>query len=222
VEISAVNLENLYSSLKDVIRPPLRKPAETEPEPIVVAAFKELCYWTVKAFGWEFEGDVPEDLEKAVIIVAPHTSLFDFVIGMAAYRHFKEFKGFYLAKKELFEGPMKYLYEKTGGIPVDRAKHHNLVDQVSAFFDEYERFFLAMAPEGTRSHTDKWKSGFYRIALKADVPIMLGFFDFERKVAGIGDIIYPTGDYEADARKIEAFYKTITPFWEKKWNWNII
>jgi 1-acyl-sn-glycerol-3-phosphate acyltransferase len=222
LEISAVNLDNLYESLKGIIQPPLKKPADAEHEPVILVGVREVCYWAARAFGWEFKGEIPDGLHKGVIILAPHTSQIDFFVGMAAYRHFRNLHTYYLAKKELFEGPFKWLFEKTGGIPVDRSKHNNLIAQVAAFFEDADRMFLTLAPEGTRSQTKRWKTGFYRIAMEAEVPILLAYLDFDKKEAGIGKIIYPTGDYESDARLIEAFYKDKTAFWPKKFNWNVL
>jgi 1-acyl-sn-glycerol-3-phosphate acyltransferase len=225
LEVSAINLDHLYASLKGVIRPPFERisiPSQVVREPLVLAGVRECCYWMARAFGWEFKGEIPEDIDRAVVIIAPHTSQIDFFIGMAAYRHFKEFRGYYLAKKELFRGPFKWIFEQTGGIPVDRSKNNNLVGQVADFINSMDRkMFLALAPEGTRSYTQKWKSGFYRIAVEAGVPILMAYLDFDKREGGIGDVLYPTGDYESDARKIEAFYKDKTAFWQKKWNWKV-
>jgi 1-acyl-sn-glycerol-3-phosphate acyltransferase len=222
LDLSSIKLDDLYAGLKGIVQPPLQQPVDVEEEPIVLVAVKELCYWAAKAFGWTFKGEVPQEIKQAVVIIAPHTSLLDLPLSMAAYRYFKNIKGNYLAKKELFQGPFKFIYEKTGGIPVDRSKSNDLVEQVTQLFEDRETFFLALAPEGTRSFTKKWKSGFYRMAVGADVPIILAYLDFGKKEAGIGDIIYPSGNYEADAKKIEAFYKKVTPFWPKKFNWKVV
>ena len=222
MEITAVNLDNLYASLRGVIQPPLRKPEEVDNDPFILVSVRETCYWVARAFGWEFKGDVPDHIRKGVIILAPHTSMLDFFVGMAAYRHFSKLRGYFLAKKELFRGPFRWMFEKTGGIPVDRSQRNNLVEQVAAFFEDADNMFLALAPEGTRSYTRKWKSGYYRIAMKAEVPILLAYLDFDKREAGIGDIIYPTGDYEADAKRIEDFYRDIAPFWPDKWNWRVV
>lgn len=222
LELSTISLDEFYASLKGIISPPLKTLKQVEDDPLVLVTVKELSYWFAKILGWEFKGEIPANVKKGVIILAPHTSMLDFFFGMATYRYLKGIKGSYLAKKELFTGPFKFIFNKTGGIPVDRSKSNNLVDQVVNYFNEKDSIFLALAPEGTRSYTTKWKSGFYRIAVKAEVPIILGYLDFEKKEAGVGDIIYPSGDYEADAKKMSEFYKNISPFWIKKWNWNIV
>lgn len=226
MEISSVNLDQFYDSLRGIVKPPferLKLPSEVISEPIVLVGVREVCYWVAKAFGWTFKGEIPEDIDKAVVILAPHTSQIDFFIGMAAYRHFKEFHGYYLAKKELFRGPFKWLFEQTGGIPVDRSQRNNLVEQVADFLEGLDgKIFLALAPEGTRSYTAKWKSGFYRIAMESNLPILMAYLDFGKREAGIGPVLYPSGDYEADARKIEAFYSGVTAFWPKKWNWKVL
>ncbi len=218
MEISSINLDNLYASLQGIIRPPLKKVHEVEEEPIVLAAVKEACYWLAKSLGWEFKGEIPKELKKAVVIIAPHTSMLDLIFGMASYRKFNILKGHYLAKKELFKGPFKFFYEKTGGIPVERGEKNNMVEQVAAFFADKQTFFLAIAPEGTRSFTDKWKTGFYRIAMQADVPIVMAYLDYDKKEAGSGKLLHPSGKYEKDAKIISNDYKNINAFWLKKWN----
>ncbi|MCB0502730.1 MAG: 1-acyl-sn-glycerol-3-phosphate acyltransferase [Bacteroidetes bacterium] len=222
MEAKHISLDAFYESLKDILTPPLKHLEKEPEEPIILIAVKELSYWLSKALGWTFKGEVPKDVTHAVVIVAPHTSTWDFVFGMAAYRYFKEVKGYYLAKKELFSGPLKFLYSKTGGIPVDRSANNNLVVQVAKLFEEKSSFYLALAPEGTRSKTKTWKSGFYRIALEANVPIIMAYLDYGKKEAGVGEVLYPTGNFKEDAKKIEDFYKTITPKNKDNWSWKVL
>lgn len=218
-----VNLDSLYAGLSGIIRPPETGQAfRPHADPLLLDAVKEVCYQAARLLGWRFEGNIPPGLQKAVIIIAPHTSMLDLLVGMAAYRHFREITGYYLAKRELFRGPLGYFFRHTGGIPVDRSHPGNLIEEVAALFEGSGPFFLGLAPEGTRSRTERWKSGFYRIALEAQVPILLGFLDFKRKTAGIGEVLYPSGDYAADARIIEDFYRTVTPRWPEKWNWKVL
>ncbi|MEZ5009664.1 MAG: 1-acyl-sn-glycerol-3-phosphate acyltransferase [Chitinophagales bacterium] len=222
MDISSISLDSFYESLKGIISPPLQQIEKVVEEPIVLEAVKEFSYWFSKALGWSFKGDIPKEITRAVVIVAPHTSTWDFVYGMAAYRYYKDMKGYYLAKKELFSGPLKFLYSKTGGIPVDRSASHNMVDEVAEFFKNKSSFFLTLAPEGTRSKTKRWKSGFYRIALKANVPILLAYLDYDKKEAGIGKVIYPSGNYEEDAKLIEDFYKNVSPKNKENWSWKLL
>lgn len=222
MDIKSVNLDEFYQSLKGIVRPPIQQVKDAEEEPLFMFAVKESFYWLAKLLGWQFKGEIPADVKKGVVVIAPHTSTLDLIFGLAAYRHFENLKGHYLAKKELFESPLRLFYELTGGIPVDRTNAKDTVEQIARKFQERDHLFIAIAPEGTRKKTKKWKSGFYRIALQADVPIILAYLDYDKKEAGIGDIIYPTGNYEADAKKMEAFYKNVSALWAKDWNWRIV
>jgi predicted aminopeptidase len=145
-------------------------------------------------------------------VVAPHTSNWDFVVavlgrpllGLEACR--------FLAKKSLFQGPFGRFFYWLGGTPVDRSRNMNLVDQVVEKFDQHETFAIAVTPEGTRSYIPTWKTGFYYIALKARVPIVFGYLDFQRRVVGVGEKIYtPVGELEKDLPEIMGFYREIIP-----------
>lgn len=161
-----------------------------------------------KLTGWRTEGKPPE-IPKAVVIVAHHTSNWDFLVGLMASFIWK-FSPFWLGKHTLFRWPLGGLLRRLGGIPVDRRASRNLVEQVTRIFQSRERFWLTIAPEGTRQKAQKWKSGFYHIARSAGVPIICAFLDYKRKVAGIGPIIFPGEDLAADMQKIREFYNTVT------------
>ncbi len=145
------------------------------------------------------------DEKKDIIVVAPHTSNFDFLIGLAV-RSILGFKASYLGKKELFRFPFGWLFRKLGGYPVDRSKHSNLVDAVAAIFDEHENFAIAIAPEGTRKYVKEWKTGFYYMAIKAKVPLVLASFDYKRKTVYISEPYFPMGNKELDSKNILSFY----------------
>lgn len=163
----------------------------------------------MKVLGWKVVGNIPDDVKKCVIAVAPHTSIDDFILGRLAYCSVgKPVK--FLIKKEFFDNPiLRPILIKLGGIPVDRSRSNNIVNQVSAMFDKYEVLNIIITPEGTRKLVHNWKRGFYYIALKANVPIVLGFLDFKKKELGFGPMLYPTGDYEADWKEMEKFYRGI-------------
>jgi 1-acyl-sn-glycerol-3-phosphate acyltransferase len=144
-----------------------------------------------------------------VVIAAPHTSNWDFVYALGAYREMG-LPVRYLAKKELFRFPFKKLFTATGGIPVERKKSRNQVDAIVELFGKTEELYLMMAAEGTRKWVEKWKSGFYVAAQQAGVPILMGFLDYRTKTAGFGPALYPSGNIEADMAKIKAFYSTVT------------
>ena len=158
--------------------------------------------------GWKIIGDVPRDLKKYIIIVAPHSSNWDFLIGLSL-RSIMKFPSNYLAKKELFKPPFGWLFKRMGGFPVDRDKHSNLVDQVVALYNKEEQFVIAIAPEGTRKNVSKWKTGFYHISVKAKVPIVMVALDYEHKSILWAKPFYPVGDFEIDRKVIEEFFKGI-------------
>ena len=146
----------------------------------------------LKLAGWKIVGKIPQDVKKCVIIAAPHTSNWDFVIGRLAYWSLGVPVKF-LIKKEAFNHPLGSLVKKMGGIPVDRKKSTNLVDQVAALFQEYEILNVIVTPEGTRKLVHNWKRGYYYIALKAEVPLVLGFADYNKKEAGFGPVFHQIG-----------------------------
>ena len=161
----------------------------------------------LRMLGWRIGPGLP-DLPKAVITTAPHSSNWDFPVGIAvvfALRLDVRFVG----KVELFRGPLGPLMRWLGGLPVDRKHPVGLVEQTVAMFAEREALLLAMAPEGTRKPVQRWKSGFHRIALAAGVPIVPGYFDNRRKVVGFGAPLHPTGNAEADIAALRAFYAPI-------------
>ncbi len=166
---------------------------------------------------WKIVRPFPKDLKKAVIAVAPHTANEDFPIGIGAW-YTTGLKARFIAKKELFDGPMGFLVKTTGGVPVDRKSTKNLVQQAAGFFTDVDRFYLTMTPEGTRALKDRWKTGFYYIAKAANVPIVLAYMDFAKNEVGMGEIFYPTADEAADLKFIEEFYRGITAKFPEKYN----
>jgi 1-acyl-sn-glycerol-3-phosphate acyltransferase len=158
--------------------------------------------------GWKTRYNLPPDLKKYVMIAAPHTSNWDFPICMAALSLMRV-KVNYLAKKELFRFPLGPIMRFFGGIPVDRSRNTGMVDAMIAEFDKHNELVLMIPPEGTRGYVKEWKTGFYRVAVGAGVPIVLGYLDYGRKEAGLGKAFYPSGDYEKDLPLIQAFYRTM-------------
>ena len=164
----------------------------------------------LKILGWKVEGRVP-DAPKYVVIVAPHTSNWDYPIALMISWKFR-MKGAWFGKSQIFKWPLLCrFFRKTGGIPVDRTRHQGLVGQAVQVFKERDALVLAIAPEGTRAKVDYWKAGFYHIALEANVPIALGYLDFKRKAGGFGPLYQPTGDVDKDLAFISDFFDTITP-----------
>jgi 1-acyl-sn-glycerol-3-phosphate acyltransferase len=147
-------------------------------------------------------------VRKAVVIAAPHTSNWDFVYALATFR-LLDIKVRYLIKQEVYRFPLKRLIDATGGIPVKRNSNTKLVDTFIQELNNAEDLFLMIPAEGTRSLVKKWKSGFYHAAMGANVPVLLGYLDFEKKTAGFGKVVNITGDRNKDMQIIREFYKNI-------------
>lgn len=141
--------------------------------------------------------------------VAPHTSNWDFVVGVAARSILRMQNARYLGKSSLFKPPFGWFFRALGGYPVDRSKHTDMVKQVADIFAQHDQFILAVAPEGTRQKVEKLKTGFYYIAKMAGVPIIPCGFDFARKEVIIGKPFYPSDDVEKDIGFLTGFYRNI-------------
>ncbi len=162
----------------------------------------------LRVLGWKIDG-VPPDEKKFVIVAAPHTSNWDFVIGLAvAWVYSMDAK--FVGKHTLFRWPMGAFMRWAGGIPLDREKSRGFVNTVVDEFNKRENLIVAITPEGTRKRVQKWKTGFYHIANEAQVPIALGFLDYGRKVVGFGPAIWPTGNIGSDLLQIQEFYNGVT------------
>ena len=159
----------------------------------------------LRLFGWSVVGEKPK-LDKYIIIFAPHTSNWDFVMAqMAGFA--LNISAKYFGKDSLFRFPYRFFFEFLGGIPIDRSKHNDVVDFAVDLFTQSEALVLALAPEGTRSWVERWKTGFYHIAHGAKVPLLLCFFDYAKKEVGVAEIFNPSGDIEEDMVKIAAIYQ---------------
>lgn len=158
-----------------------------------------------KLLGWKTEVTVPH-YDKCVICAAPHTSNWDLIYGKLFYWAIGQKAGF-MMKKEWFFFPMGYLFRAMGGIPVDRKRKTSLVDQMAERFATSREFHLAITPEATRKPNPDWKRGFYYIALKAQVPIILIGVDYPSRTISATRTVVPTGDIEADLRDIKEYFK---------------
>ena len=159
-------------------------------------------------WGWKEQVTVQRP-EKCIICVAPHTSNWDFVVGKLYYAAIGLTSNF-LMKKEWFFWPMGCLFRSMGGIPVCRSKHTSMTDQLAETAQKAPRFSLAVTPEGTRSRVTHWKRGFYFIALKAGLPIMLYAIDYRKKMIVCTRVLQPSGNLDADMREIMDYYKGFT------------
>lgn len=161
-----------------------------------------------KLMGWKIEGSIDESIKKSVLMVMPHTSWHDFYLGIFT-RGVTGVEMNYIAKKELFRFPFGFYFRWMGGAPIDRTGSLNKVDAIAKIFDNYEEFRLAIAPEGTRKKVNELKSGFYYIAVKANVPIIPVAFDFGRKTLSFGKPLYPTSNYEEDLKILLQHYEGV-------------
>lgn len=159
--------------------------------------------------GWRMEGQFPEQ-QKFVIAVAPHSSNWDFALGLAV-KFSLRMKVSWLGKHTLFKGPFGALLRRLGGIPVDRGASHGVVGDCIQAFANSPAMMLALAPEGTRKAGRKWRSGFYQIALGAGVPIFPVGFDYGRRVIHFFPVFLPTRDYEADLPRLLALFQDVRP-----------
>lgn len=160
----------------------------------------------IRITGWRVAGGVPTNNKSMLIIAAPHTSNWDlfFLLG-AAYSFRLSIK--YLIKNSVFIPVVGSVLSFLGGIPVDRSKRNNLVTDLATRIRESDGLALVVPPSGTRGYTDYWKSGFYRIALEADIPIVCGYLDYQQKEAGLGLSFNLTGNIKEDMDRIRAFYE---------------
>ena len=178
---------------------------------------RKIARFILKLIGWKVTGTFPEGYKKLVILEAPHTSNIDYVIGMLCIYAFG-LKVNVIIKKEAFFWPIGGVLKKMGGIPIDRHGTKNKTDAIAALFDKNESLYLGITPEGTRSLVKEWRKGYYYIALKAKVPILLGSLDFKKKEGNFGPLIIPTGDYDKDFKKIVEYYKGKNAKYPEKYN----
>jgi len=176
--------------------------------PVLRNVLQVLAIIVLRIFGWRRAGQVP-DAPKFVMIAAPHTSNWDFPVGLAIILAFKA-KMYWLGKEPIFRWPFGTFFKWLGGIPVSRSKSGDVVAQTVQAFNEQARMMMVVAPEGTRKKANHWKTGFYYIAMGANVPLVMGFVDYVRKEGGFGPTLMPTGNIAADMEKIRAFYDNIT------------
>jgi 1-acyl-sn-glycerol-3-phosphate acyltransferase len=172
--------------------------------------FNLIVGFIFKLLGWKVLGQKPQGIKKAIFIVCPHYTWFDFLLGLGSRAIIKMPIGF-LGKKELFDNKLYgWFFYATGGHPVDRFSTNGVVGSVKKLFDSKESLFVAIAPEGTRKNVSKLRTGFYYMALASKVPILFVGFEFPTKSIIFNPTpFYPTGNIEEDMKVIAAFFKTI-------------
>lgn len=172
--------------------------------PILSTFFHFLARIFMRIAGWRVVGKLP-DLSKFVLIGAPHTSNFDFLLFLGLIFSLRANVNF-MGKAELFRPPYGWFFYYCGGIPVERKKSTGLVEQMVKACNESENFILTIAPEGTRHHVTEWKRGFYHIAKSAEIPIVMAVVDGKHKEVRIGQVFHPTDDAEADMKAIQGYF----------------
>lgn len=169
---------------------------------------KKFCGFLLKLLGWKAMDDSPVEEDKAIILGVPHTSAWDFVISYLFYTSVGG-KAYIMIKKEFFIGPLSPLLKALGGVPVDRKKGAAITLQLIHAMNGAKKMHLAIAPEGTRKATTRWKSGFHTIARSCNVPVYLGYFDWKRKIVGHGQKFELTDNAQEDLKRIRAHYATM-------------
>jgi 1-acyl-sn-glycerol-3-phosphate acyltransferase len=164
--------------------------------------------------GWRVVGSFP-DLPKYVLVGAPHTTNWDFPFTML-WMFAGGVRFNWIAKASLFENPLGWVFRRLGGIPVWRERKANFVSQIVQAFEKASRLIIVISPEGTRSKTSYWKTGFYYMALGAKVPIVMGYIDYRLKEIGIGPTLHPSGDIHMDFTHLREFYASKTGLYPNK------
>jgi 1-acyl-sn-glycerol-3-phosphate acyltransferase len=160
----------------------------------------------LRVFGWKIEGRYPHELPRVVLIVIPHTSNWDFPLGLLV-RSAQGIDIWFVAKDSIFRPPFGWLFRMLGGYPVNRKKSTNFVRSMMDIFEREKRFHVVLAPEGTRSKVDKLKTGFYYIARNSAAAIVMCRFDWEHKVVAFSEPFSPSADKDADFKIIDDYYR---------------
>ena len=174
--------------------------------PVVNTLLRAVSRATLHLTGWKIEGSLPAHAAKSVLIAAPHTSNWDLPYTLMLAFSLR-LRVYWMGKQSLFRAPFGGVMRWLGGIPVNRGRKSSLVDQMTEKFANSKHFHLAITPEGTRKANPNWKKGFYYIALKAQVPIMLIGIDYPSKTISSTKAVMPTGDIEKDMREIKLYFK---------------
>ncbi len=170
---------------------------------------KHIIVWIYRRNGWSAVGKAPKD-QRFVIVAAPHTSNWDFLYFIGLTNELG-IQPHFMAKESLFRWPWKNFLLDMGGVPVDRSGGKDIVAAMVQEFSKRKQFMLTIAPEGTRSSVQQWKTGFYHIAREANVPLVIGMMDYGNKTGGLIEAFMTTGDYKQDMKIIEKNYKSVTP-----------
>ena len=180
-------------------------------------ALSRFVFWIS---GWSLNNQWPKGLKKAVLIAIPHTSNWDILYARAAF-FLMDIPVRFTIKKEAMVGPLGWLLSALGAIAIDRkrvpgGRKQTYTEAMVGMLNAREELVIMVTPEGTRNAVKKWKTGFYHIALDANVPVIVGYLDYKKKEAGIGPCIYPNGDMDGQIEELKAFGRTVTGRHPKK------
>lgn len=179
----------------------------------MLSSFSQFILWLL---GWKVI--LPKFKETSyVIIAAPHTSNWDFIIGRLAVGSVG-IPQKVLMKKEMFFFPLKYILKSLGALPIDRKGSIRMVDYIIEQFKQDKDFIFSISPEGTRGYVEKWKTGFYHIAINAKVPLVLGRLDYKKKVLEFSNVFYPSGDFSKDFVEIVRYFSQTQALYPEKYN----
>ncbi|SEH04628.1 1-acyl-sn-glycerol-3-phosphate acyltransferase [Candidatus Venteria ishoeyi] len=177
---------------------------------------KKICRLWLQSAGWKIKNPLPPEIKQAIIVVAPHTSNWDFIYGMGAC-DLLELNIRFAIKQEWVRFPLRKLFLSLGALPIERKTGHTkkrsgmTKKMIELFSDKQQPLMLLVTPEGSRSRVSRWHTGFYHIARQAHVPIVVAYLDYARKEVGMGPIFFASEDMQQDMRKILDFCNTITP-----------
>ena len=188
--------------------------SENRKPTILSRIVRRIIIWIYAWKGWKIEGALPKEIRKYVIAGAPHTSNWDFVF-FAGATHKEKVQPNFMGKHTLFQGIMRNFMLDMGGIPVDRTKKANAVEQVAEEFAVRDELALVIACEGSRTTDGSWKSGFYNIAQAAGVPIVPAYADNDRMIIGFGEPLIPSGNYGEDLMKLAQWFRSKLPDYER-------
>lgn len=188
--------------------------------PLITPVFYAIAWLWLRLSGWQLRG-APPRIRKFVVIAYPHTSNWDVPCTIAVCLLYR-MKVYWLGKSSLFRGPVGPVMKWFGGIPVFLDRPRNQVRQIVDRFNDVEDLVIVISPEGNRSYVQRWKTGFYHIAVGSGVPIVLGYLDFANRRAGYLDCITPSGDIDRDMASIQARYAGIKGLYpeQSRWQWD--
>lgn len=181
----------------------------------------KICSLIFKLTGWHVDENLPPNIHKSIVIAAPHTSNWDFWYMIASFTIY-QYKIRFTVKKEWMKFPFNIIMKPLGAIAIDRTERvdgnrPSFVEAMTTLFNENEKLIIVITPEGSRSKRDKWKTGFFYVAQNAQVPILLGYVDYKKKLAGIAKVVYPT-NFNDTMKTIMDFYSHISPRFPEKFS----